>query len=93
MYLIREVDYKRIQSAPLGAPAKVFEGMGESDGVFEIPARTCQRTESLREQIWKEGTCWLSLSTRLPKLSLPSTVGTPASSEGHLGVDGSDMIN
>jgi hypothetical protein len=41
----------------------------------------------------KEGTCWLSLSTRSPKLSRPSTLGTPASSDGHRGVDGNDIFN
>jgi hypothetical protein len=51
VYLIREVDNKRIQSASLVAPAKVFEGMGESDCVFEISAHTCQQTESPEENI------------------------------------------
>jgi hypothetical protein len=39
----------------------------------------------------KGGTYWLSLSTKWPKLSRSSIVGTPASSEGHRGVEGSDM--
>jgi hypothetical protein len=91
--LIREVDHKRGQSVPLVASAEVFEGMGESDSVFEISAHPCQQAEALPGRSLKEGTCWLSLSTRSPKLSLPSTLGTPASSKGHRGVDGSDMFS
>jgi hypothetical protein len=51
VYLIREVDNKRIQSAPLVAPAKVFEGMGESDCVFKVSAHTCQQAKSPEENV------------------------------------------
>jgi hypothetical protein len=93
MDLVGEVNNQRIQGAALLAPAEVFEGMRESDGVFEISAHACQQAEALQEPWVKEGTCWLSLSTRSPKLSRPSTLGTPASSEGHLGVGGIDMFS
>jgi hypothetical protein len=39
----------------------------------------------------KGETYWLSLSTKWPKLSWSSIFGTPASSEGHRGVEGNDM--
>ena len=87
--LIGEVDYEWFQSAPLLAPAEVFEGVRESDDVFKVSAGVLAGWGWTRNN----DTYWLSLSTRSPKLSLPSTLGTPASSEGHLGVEGIDMIS
>jgi len=87
MGLIREVDYKRVQSAAMLASAEVFEGMRESDCVFEVSALG-SGLNNCRLQC----TCWLNLSTRLPKLSSSSILGTPLSSEAHLGVDGNDIV-
>lgn len=87
VYLVGEVDYERVQRAPLLAPAEVFEGMGKTDDVFKTPGRVLDGYAARSDD-----THWLSLSTRSPKLSLPSTLGTPASSEGHRGVNGEVMF-
>jgi hypothetical protein len=68
VYLVGEVGYQRIQSASLLAPAEVFEGMRESDGVLEVSVSEGKKVPREKE----EGAYWLSLSTRSPKLSLPS---------------------
>jgi hypothetical protein len=47
--LVGEVNNQRIQSAALLAPAEVFEGVRESDGMFKISAHACQQAESLQK--------------------------------------------
>ena len=41
---------------------------------------------------WVSRTDWHSLSTKSPKHSSPSMLGTPISSAGHFGVGGCDML-
>jgi hypothetical protein len=86
VYLVREVEDKRLQRAALLASAEVFKGVWNPDMVLEEPV--CVRFRKKP----RSRTYWLSLSTRFPKLSCPSISGTPESSPGHLGVDGRDIV-
>jgi hypothetical protein len=86
--LVREVDYERLQSAALLTAPKILKRCRKLDGMFEVSGCGQDRGQPR----YSARTCWLSLSTRSPKLSLSSTLGTPASSDGHRGVDGSDIV-
>lgn len=54
--------------------------------------RICGSIRNLYNMGMDRVTDWLSLSTRSLKRSLPSILGTPTSSAGHLGVEGKDIL-
>lgn len=83
-----QVLYERLQCAPLLASTVIIKGVWDNDVVLEISVE--------RKRLFDTGRVgwinWLKRSTSTPKLSLPSIFGTPDSSVGHRGVDGSDIV-